>query len=80
MVLDTAGNVYGITASGGTGTACSSGCGTVYQLVPSDGGWLENVLVNFDGANGYYPNSNLIIDDSGNLYGTTLGKSGQWSA
>ncbi len=65
VVLDTAGNVYGTTANGGTG-----GAGTVYQLVPSNGGWLENVLVNFDGTDNY-PYGNLIIDDSGNLYGTT---------
>jgi len=73
VLLDTAGNVYGTTPTGGTGTLCSGGCGTVYQLMPSDGGWVENVLVNFDQANGYYPSSNLILDDSGNLYGTTLG-------
>ncbi len=66
VVLDTAGNVYGTTEAGGTG-----GGGTVYQLMPSNGGWVENVLVNFDGANGGNPFSTPIIDDSGNLYGTT---------
>ena len=66
VVLDTTGNVYGTTSSGGTGSV-----GTVYQLMPSNGGWLENVLVNFDGTNGAYPIGNLIIDDFGNLYGTT---------
>ena len=68
VVLDTAGNVYGTTGGGGTG-----GAGTVYQLMPSTGGWLENVLVNFDGANGEFPVASLIIDDSGTLYGTTSG-------
>jgi uncharacterized repeat protein (TIGR03803 family) len=72
VVLDGAGNVYGTTPLGGTGNQCNTSCGTVYQLVPSNGGWLENVLVNFDGANGYFPYSNLIIDQSGNLYGTTV--------
>jgi uncharacterized repeat protein (TIGR03803 family) len=67
VALDTAGNAYGTTVGGGTG-----GEGTVYQLVPSNGGWLENVLVNFDGENGYSPYGNLILD-SGNLYGTTSG-------
>jgi uncharacterized repeat protein (TIGR03803 family) len=72
VVLDTAGNVYGNTTAGGT-QECQFGCGTVYQLMPSNGSWLENILVNFDLANGNYPNSNLIIDASGNLYGTTVG-------
>ena len=45
----------------------------VYQLVPSYGGWMENVLVSFDSAHESYPYGNLIIDDSGNLYGTTSG-------
>jgi uncharacterized repeat protein (TIGR03803 family) len=68
VVLDTAGNVYGTTYAGGTGSA-----GTVYQLMPSNGGWVENVLINFGGTNGDDPYSNLIIDASGNLYGTTYG-------
>jgi hypothetical protein len=73
VVLDRAGNVYGTTAFGGTGTPeeCGSTCGTVYQLMPSNGGWVENVLVDFDGTNGRGPYGNLIIDASGNLYGTT---------
>ena len=54
VVFDTAGNVYGTTALGGTG-GCDDGCGTVYQLMPSDGGWVANVLVNFDGAMGETP-------------------------
>jgi hypothetical protein len=72
VVLDTAGNVYGTTQFGGTGTGlyCMFYCGTVFQLVPSSGGWTENVLVNFDVTNGYNPQANPIIDASGNLYGT----------
>jgi uncharacterized repeat protein (TIGR03803 family) len=65
VVLDAAGNVYGTAPIGGTG-----GDGTVYQLLSSNQ-WGENILVNFDGANGVNPIGNLIIDASGNLYGTT---------
>jgi uncharacterized repeat protein (TIGR03803 family) len=77
VVLDTAGNVYGTTGAGGTGRGCDYGCGTAYQLVPSGGSWLENVLINFDLgqaglAGAYYPNSALVKDASGNLYGTTI--------
>ena len=73
IVLDSAGNVYGTTDLGGSGSpqTCHGSCGTVYQLTPSNGGWVENVLVNFDVANGQHPYGNLIIDGSGNLYGTT---------
>ena len=78
VVLDTAGNVYGTTAYGGTVECGVLGCGTVYQLMSSNGGWVENVLVNFDATNGEEPFGSLIIDDSGNLYGTTAygGQSG----
>ncbi len=69
VVLDTAGNVYGTTTYGGTGTECTDNCGTVFQLTPSGGGWAENVLVNFDGANGKSPLASPILDASGNLYG-----------
>jgi len=73
VVFDAAGDMYGTTPNGGTGTECQESCGTVYQLMPSNGGWLENVLVNFGGANGEHPYGNLLIDASGNLYGTTNG-------
>jgi uncharacterized repeat protein (TIGR03803 family) len=77
VILDAAGNVYGTTGAGGTGRGCDYGCGTAYQLVPSGGSWLENILVSFDlGSAGlagaYYPYSPLVMDGSGNLYGTTI--------
>jgi uncharacterized repeat protein (TIGR03803 family) len=42
--------------------------------MPNSGGtWTEQVLhsFNFDGVDGGYPQAGLIIDGSGNLYGTT---------
>jgi len=74
IVFDAAGNIYGTTAQGGTGSPqdCVGSCGTVYQLMPSSNGWVENVLVEFDHTNGEHPYGNLIIDRSGNLYGTTI--------
>ena len=49
------------------------GCGTVFQLVPSGSGWVENTLHNFtdQGGDGCNPGGGLIFDQSGNLYGTT---------
>ena len=64
--FDQAGNLYGTAAMGGL-----SGRGVVYKLTPSNGSWNETVILNFDGPNGMYPYSGVIIDDAGNLYGTT---------
>lgn len=69
LVFDANGYIWGTT--GGTGCC---GWGTVFQLTPaSGGGWSENVLYYFeetgDGAN---PDTGLIFDAQGNVYGTTL--------
>ncbi len=67
MIFDNAGNLYGSTYFGGTFNA-----GTIFQLQPSGSGWTENVIYNFTGnSDGRFPYSGLIIDQSGNLYGTT---------
>jgi uncharacterized repeat protein (TIGR03803 family) len=70
LVFDASGNLYGVTALGGTG-ACSGGCGTVYELTPAGSGWQETVLHSFTGADGEEPVAGLILDKAGNLYGTT---------
>ena len=74
VIFDQAGNLYGTTSEGGDGGCNGLGCGTVFQLTPSGSGWTENVLYDFqnssDGAN---PIGGLILDASGNLYGTTSG-------
>jgi uncharacterized repeat protein (TIGR03803 family) len=66
VVFDNVGNLYGATYQGGFG-----GAGTVYQLSPSGSGWTGRTLVQFYGADGATPIGGLIIDPSGNLYGTT---------
>jgi uncharacterized repeat protein (TIGR03803 family) len=71
VVLDAAGNVYGTTVGGGI-HLCSTGCGTVYQLMPSNGSWQETILYDFEVLHGYYPSSDLIRDSAGNLYGTAI--------
>ncbi len=65
-VFDQAGNIYGTTLLGGSG-----GYGVVFELMPSNGSWTESVLWNFMVEGGVYPQSGLIFDRSGNLYGTT---------
>jgi uncharacterized repeat protein (TIGR03803 family) len=75
LVFDTAGNLYGTTASGGNGNQ-----GTVFELSPGAGGtWTETILYKFGsgtGSPGGNPAGTLLIDAKGNLYGTTSAGSG----
>lgn len=81
LVADSAGNLYGTTSGGGSAPACApiGGCGTVFQLSKNpDNTWTETVLYsfcsNFSGSgclDGAYPKAGLLVDSSGNLYGTT---------
>jgi uncharacterized repeat protein (TIGR03803 family) len=77
LILDAAGNLYGITNYGGAGKCTSdagTGCGTVFELSPNtSGGWTEKVLHSFNnnGKDGYYPVAGLVSDAAGNLYGMT---------
>jgi len=72
------GNVfYGTTYNGGTGTTCGpfggSPCGTVFSLTRGTGGWTESVVYSFAGdPDASQPQGGLILDKSGNLYGTGL--------
>jgi uncharacterized repeat protein (TIGR03803 family) len=74
-ILDSAGNLYGTTQMGGTSKNCGGGCGTVYKLHPlSGGGWKETILHSFGAPkDGSYPDSPVVIDAAGNLYGATGG-------
>jgi uncharacterized repeat protein (TIGR03803 family) len=72
VIMDAAGNLYGTTVQGGTYCPSIGGCGIVYELSPSEGGyWTETVLHNFDNDDGLRPWASLILDAAGNLYGTT---------
>jgi len=78
-VVDKAGNLYDETFEGGTGSCFGGeGCGTVFKLAP-DG--TETVLHAFrGGSDGASPDESVILDDKGNLYGTTeVGGSGKCS-
>jgi len=67
LILNTVGNFYGTAQLGG-----SNGFGTVYQLTPTESGWEEKTLYAFQGlSDGAAPVSSLILDQSGNLYGST---------
>jgi hypothetical protein len=80
LIIDAAGNLYGITAYGGSGDCVllglRAGCGTVYELSPpkeKGGTWKETILYSFPTAKqGYVPSGNLLFDSAGNLYGATI--------
>jgi uncharacterized repeat protein (TIGR03803 family) len=74
LAQDPAGNLYGTTVSGGTGTLCTNGCGTVFELSPVAGGkWKESVLYSFTGgSDGKNPYGGVTLDSKGDLYGTTV--------
>jgi uncharacterized repeat protein (TIGR03803 family) len=71
LIMDASGNLYGTTLIGGTSEDCYGGCGTVFELVNSSGTYSEKVLHSFTYSDGEYPQAGLIMDASGNLYGTT---------
>ena len=68
VMFDRAGNLYGAAYTGG-----SYGCGTVFQLAPSGGGWTENTVYTFRGQEDSGNPLDLVIDQTGNLYGATIG-------
>jgi uncharacterized repeat protein (TIGR03803 family) len=66
VTLDTKGNLYGATSTGGL-----YGFGTVFKLTRSQSGWTETILHNFQMlTDGGTPYGGLIFDSKGNLYGT----------
>jgi uncharacterized repeat protein (TIGR03803 family) len=72
LIQDAAGNLYGTTQYGGAGN-CDfgldyTGCGTVFKITRRK----ETVLYRFkDPPDGTNPVSGLVMDEKGNLYGTT---------
>ena len=72
LIFDQAGNLYGTTAQGGINRQ-----GLVFELIPSNGHWTENVLYRFTGnGDGLIPAGGVTFDNAGNLYGTCAYSSG----
>ncbi len=71
LLVDSAGNLYGMTGLGGILT-CNApfGCGVVFKI---DSAGAETVLYRFadETMNGWDPQSGVVRDASGDLYGTT---------
>jgi uncharacterized repeat protein (TIGR03803 family) len=71
LILDGAGNLYGVTQYGGSGctTAYITGCGTVFEMPAHS--QSEVILHSFSAGDGWAPDGGLISDSLGDLYGTT---------
>jgi hypothetical protein len=65
LVMDASGNLYGVAANGRA---------SIFELSPSGSGWTETILHTLagDGHEGNGPSSTLLMDQAGNLYGTTV--------
>jgi uncharacterized repeat protein (TIGR03803 family) len=67
VILDKAGNLYGICGVGG-----SYGYGTVFKLSPHPpSNWEYTLLHTFNGYDGAEPVANLTFGSNGKVYGTT---------
>jgi uncharacterized repeat protein (TIGR03803 family) len=64
VIFDSAGNLYGNDSVGGTES------GVIYKLTSAGPPWAEHTLANFLPGTGTSPSGQLIMDQSGNLYGT----------
>ena len=74
LVMDKDGNLYGTTSQEGlVSENCPGGCGTVFKLTPSNGGWIYTDLHDFAGriSDGAAPYAGVVLDSQGNIYGTT---------
>jgi uncharacterized repeat protein (TIGR03803 family) len=78
VAIGSDGSLYGTTEFGGSGTICSNGCGTIYNVRPSanasDAGWTEAVLYRFTGGqDGAAPMGPITFDVAGGIYVSAAG-------
>ena len=78
LTFDTAGNLYGTTLHGGDMTCGTEtpplGCGAVFEMEQRpNGSWKFKLLHVFHDRPGAHATGGLVLDSTGNLYGTTAG-------
>jgi uncharacterized repeat protein (TIGR03803 family) len=75
LLLNSKGDLFGITSEGGSDTAVcyGYGCGVAFEIAPQTGRWKESVLFSFSPPSGteyIQLQSQLAMDAAGNIYGT----------
>lgn len=70
IIFDHSGNLYGGVLLGGQG--CYEGCGSIYELTPSGGGWTKSIAYAFQGGNDGESPEGIIFDHSGNIVGAAF--------
>lgn len=67
-VTFSSGNMYGVSSGGGA----HGGLGSVFEFTPNGNGWAEHNLHGFGtGLDGQFPEGNLLVDASEDLFGVT---------
>ena len=69
LIQATDGNIYGTTSYGGSGSSCSSGCGTIFKMTSAG---VVTTLHSFGISDGSVPDG-MIQGADGNFYGVTEG-------
>ncbi len=72
LVIDSAGNLFGVASQGGNGAGCAyrNGCGTVFELSPGAPHYSFTVLHAFTGGRDGALPSYIVRDSAGDLYVT----------
>jgi uncharacterized repeat protein (TIGR03803 family) len=68
VVSDRVGNLFGTTYEGGGGGCNGHGCGTIFEIGPHG---AKSLLHAFKGGSDGAQPDGVVLDQSGNLYGTT---------
>jgi uncharacterized repeat protein (TIGR03803 family) len=68
LIVDQGGSLYDTTPGWNDG----GNAGSIFKLTPSGGGWTYTLLHQFDFTDGDNPIGGVVLDASGNLYGTTF--------
>jgi hypothetical protein len=75
LVADANGDLFGTTELGG-----ANGEGSVFEIAKNAGGGYASTpttLVSFDGDDGEKPEGSLLVDSTGDLFGTTIAGGGE---